>query len=99
MPVEVVDNTAESRFEILVDGKVAGFADYRLLSDRVVFTHTEVRPEHEGQGLAGRLVEQALRTSRDTGLKVVPSCPYVARYIERHPEFADLLAGGPSVGG
>lgn len=91
MPTEVVDNSTESRFEILVDGKVAGFADYRLLPTKIIFTHTEVLPEHEGQGLAGKLVSHALQASADTGLRVVPSCPYVARYIERHPEFKDLV--------
>lgn len=91
MPTEVVDNSTESRFEILVDGKVAGFADYRLLPTKIIFTHTEVLPEHEGQGLAGKLVGHALQASADTGLRIVPSCPYVARYIERHPEFKDLV--------
>ncbi|MFI7421858.1 GNAT family N-acetyltransferase [Nonomuraea sp. NPDC049684] len=89
MPIEVVDNSTECRFEILLDGKVAGFADYRLLPTKVVFTHTEVLPAYEGQGLASRLVEYALRTSVDTGLRIVPLCPYVARYIERHPEFKE----------
>lgn len=91
MPTEVVDNSTKSRFEILVDGEVAGFADYRLLPTKIIFTHTEVLPEHEGQGLAGKLVGHALQVSADTGLRVVPSCPYVARYIERHPEFKDLV--------
>lgn len=89
--MEIVDNTTENRFEILLDGKVAGFADYRLLPTKVVFTHTEVLPAYEGQGLAGKLVGQALQMSADTGLRVVPLCPYVAEYIERHPEFKDLV--------
>ncbi|MEV0614986.1 GNAT family N-acetyltransferase [Nonomuraea sp. NPDC050404] len=93
MPIEVVDNTSESRFEILVDGKVAGFADYRLLPTKVDFTHTEVLPAYEGQGLAGKLVGHALQASADTGLRVVPTCPYVAKYIERHPEFKHLVDG------
>ncbi|MEV1242536.1 GNAT family N-acetyltransferase [Nonomuraea sp. NPDC050022] len=91
MPVEIVDNAAESRFEILVDGTVAGFADYRLLPTKIVFTHTEVLPQHEGQGLAGKLVGHALDASRDTGLRVVPLCPYVAKYIQRHPQYKDLV--------
>ncbi|WP_433515575.1 GNAT family N-acetyltransferase [Nonomuraea sp. CA-143628] len=91
MPVEIVDNVAKSRFEIFVDGKVAGFADYRLLPTKIVFTHTEVLPEHEGQGLAGKLVGHALDASRDTGLRVVPLCPYVVKYIERHPQYKDLV--------
>ncbi|MGW0804218.1 GNAT family N-acetyltransferase [Nonomuraea sp. NPDC002799] len=91
MPIEVVDNTTESRFEVLVDGKVAGFADYRLLAAKIVFTHTEVLPDYEGQGLASKLVGYGLQASADTGLRVVPRCPYVAKYIERHPEFKDLV--------
>lgn len=97
MPVEIVDNSEQSRFEILVDGKVAGFADYRLLPTKIVFTHTEVLPAYEGQGLAGKLVGHALDASRDTGLRVVPLCPYVAKYIERHPPYQDLVDA--SVGG
>ncbi|MFD1545482.1 GNAT family N-acetyltransferase [Nonomuraea guangzhouensis] len=99
MPVEIVDNTEHSRFEIFVDGTVAGFADYRLLPTKIVFTHTEVRPEYEGQGLAGKLVGHALDASRDTGLRVVPLCPYVAKYIERHPSYKDLVDSDDSVGG
>ncbi|PZG07449.1 GNAT family N-acetyltransferase [Nonomuraea aridisoli] len=91
MPTEVVDNPTENRFEIHVDGKLAGFADYRLLPTKVIFTHTEVLPEYEGQGLAGKLVGHALQVSADTGLRVVPACPYVAKYIERHPEFKELV--------
>ncbi|MGI5286879.1 GNAT family N-acetyltransferase [Nonomuraea polychroma] len=91
MPIEIVDNSTESRFEVLVDGKVAGFADYRLLPSKIVFTHTEVLPEFEGQGLASKLVGHALQASADTGLRVVPLCPYVRKYIERHAEFQDLV--------
>lgn len=91
MPIDIVDNSTESRFELLVDGKVAGFADYLLLPTKIVFTHTEVLPAYEGQGLAGKLVGFALQASADTGLRVEPRCPYVAKYIERHPEFADLV--------
>ncbi|RVX44734.1 hypothetical protein EDD27_7480 [Nonomuraea polychroma] len=91
MPIEIVDNSTESRFEVLVDGEVAGFADYRLLPSKIVFTHTEVLPEFEGQGLASKLVGHALQASADTGLRVVPLCPYVRKYIERHAEFQDLV--------
>ncbi|MGN9840767.1 GNAT family N-acetyltransferase [Nonomuraea sp. H19] len=93
MAIEIVDNSTESRFEVLVDGTVAGFADYRLRPTKIIFTHTEVRPEYEGQGLAGKLVGHALQASADTGLRVVPVCPYVAKYIERHPEFKELVDG------
>jgi predicted GNAT family acetyltransferase len=91
--IEVVDDPAKSRFEILMDGQVAGFADYQLRGAKIVLTHTEVAPEHTGQGLAGKLVKHALEASRDAGLRVVPLCPYVATYIERHPEYQDLVDG------
>ncbi|MER6946348.1 GNAT family N-acetyltransferase [Nonomuraea sp. NPDC000554] len=97
MPIEVIDNAMESRFEVLVDGRVAGFAEYRLAPAKIVFTHTEVLPEFEGQGLASTLVKQALEMSGDTGLRVVPLCPYVASYIKRHPEYQGLV--DESVGG
>jgi uncharacterized protein len=92
MSVEVADNPADKRFEITVDGERVGFADYRLNADVITITHTEIAPEHEGQGLAGQLVAYALDASRDAGLKVRPLCPYVAKYISRNPEYADLLA-------
>lgn len=80
------------RFEILVGGEVAGFT--QLLDDgagRRIFFHTEVRQAYAGQGLGGRLVEAALRRSREEGLRVVAVCPYVAAYLRRHPEHADLV--------
>ncbi|MET9336809.1 GNAT family N-acetyltransferase [Nonomuraea sp. NPDC003804] len=89
--IAIVDNPDESRFEIHVGGRLAGFAEYKLLPTAIVFTHTEVAPEFEGQGLAGRLVRRALDVSRDTGLKVRPLCPYVAKWISRHPDYQDLV--------
>ncbi|MEU7896699.1 GNAT family N-acetyltransferase [Nonomuraea sp. NPDC049152] len=89
--ITVVDNPDESRFELHLGDKLAGFAEYQLLPTTIVFTHTEVDPAFEGQGLAGRLVRRALDVSRDTGLKVRPLCPYVAKWISRHPEYQDLL--------
>ncbi|MEU9888147.1 GNAT family N-acetyltransferase [Sphaerisporangium sp. NPDC051017] len=93
--VEVADNAEARRFEIRVDGNLAGFADYRLRADRMIFTHTEIGDEYEGHGLGSRLIRVALDGARDTGLKVVALCPFVARYIERHPEYQDLLAENP----
>ncbi|MFI7444368.1 GNAT family N-acetyltransferase [Nonomuraea indica] len=95
MAVDVVDNVERSRFEVHVDGKLAGLADYRLRGSTIAFTHTEVAADFEGQGLAGTMVRHALDASRDTGLRVVPLCSYVASYIERHPEYQDLLEAAP----
>lgn len=91
--ITVTDNPEARRFEIRVDGTVAGFADYHLREDRIVLRHTEINPAYGGRGLGGRLVAAALDAARDAGLTVVPHCPFVARYIERHPEYQDLVAG------
>ncbi|MFC7403508.1 GNAT family N-acetyltransferase [Georgenia alba] len=80
-----------SRFEILVDGEVAGFTEYLQNGDRRIFVHTVVDPAFEGHGLAGTVVRHALETTRREGMRVVAVCPYVAGYVERHPEVADLV--------
>ncbi|MEZ0073433.1 GNAT family N-acetyltransferase [Planotetraspora sp. GP83] len=89
--IEVVDNPGAARYEILVDGRIAGFAQYRLRPGKIIFTHTEIRDEFEGQGLGGKLVSTALDGSRAAGLEVTPLCPFVAGYIQRHPEYRDLV--------
>ncbi|WP_248961638.1 GNAT family N-acetyltransferase [Sphaerisporangium perillae] len=90
--VEVADNPGADRYEITVGGRLAGFAEYRRRPGRIVFTHTEVGDEFEGQGLGSRLIGDALDAARAAGVSVVPVCPFVARYIERHPEYGDLVA-------
>ncbi|MEN3540569.1 GNAT family N-acetyltransferase [Microbispora sp. ZYX-F-249] len=88
---QVADNPEASRFEITVDGALAGFADYRLKGPAISFTHTEIDPAFEGRGLGSTLVRAALDAARDAGLEVLPFCPFVQRYIARHPEYLDLV--------
>ena len=64
----------------------------------ITLVHTEVRDEFEGQGHAATLARGALDDARSRGLRVVPSCPYIASYVEKHPEYADLVATRPSDG-
>jgi predicted GNAT family acetyltransferase len=89
--VVVADSPAQERFEITVDGELAGYAQYMRRSRVIAFVHTEVAQRFEGQGLAGTLIRAALDASRDEGLTVLPFCPFVHGYIERHPEYLELV--------
>jgi predicted GNAT family acetyltransferase len=91
LSVLVEDNPARRRFEILVDGSLAGFAAYDLRQDTVVFTHTEIDPRFRDKGVGGALVREALDQVRERGDRVVAQCPFVAAYIDRHPQYAELL--------
>jgi uncharacterized protein len=88
---QVRDNRAEQEFALETEGGRA-VAAYQREGDRVVFTHTVVPAELEGRGIGSRLVRGALDLVRDQGLKVVPQCAFVRAYIQRHPEYRDLLA-------
>lgn len=91
-PVEVVDNPSEDRYEIRAGGELAGFSQYRQRPAGLAFIHTEIDDRFEGQGLGGRLVSFALDDARSRGLAVLPFCPFVKGYIERHPEYLDLVS-------
>jgi predicted GNAT family acetyltransferase len=86
----VADAPERNRYEITVDGTLAGFAEYRLAPDHITFVHTEIDDEFAGKGLAGVLVRRALDDVRTRELRVVARCPYVKAWIERHPDYADL---------
>ncbi|MBN2203753.1 MAG: N-acetyltransferase [Thermoleophilia bacterium] len=89
--VRVERNVAEQQYEVYVDDRRAGLAGYRDEDGHRVLTHTEVDPEFGGRGLAGRLAKRALDDAREEGLRVVPRCSYMAKYVERHEEYADLV--------
>jgi uncharacterized protein len=89
--VEVVDAPDRDRFEVRVGGEVAGFARYVRRGRRVVLVHTEVDDRFEGHGLGSRLAAGALDAIRAKGDRVVPLCPFIARYLERHPDQDDLV--------
>ena len=90
----VTTNEAASRYEIEVGGEVAGFAEYQLSGDRqtITFVHTVVEDAFEGQGVGGRLARGALDDARARGLRVVAQCPFIRGWIDKHPDYADLLA-------
>lgn len=89
--MKVTDNPAENRYEAHTDdGELAGIAEYRLADGVITFVHTEVRLE--GHGVGGRLARTALDDSRERGLRVVPQCPFIRGWIDRHPDYADLVS-------
>lgn len=88
----VRDNKAEAEFDLTVAGHRA-VAAYQREGDTIVFTHTIVPPVIAGQGVATKLIRAALDSARDRGLTVVAQCTFVRAYIDKHPEYRDLLAG------
>ncbi len=94
--VEIEHNESEQRYEASVDGRPAGFAAYQLTDLLVVFTHTEVDDAFEGQGVGSALARGALDDVRRKGSrKVLPLCPFIKAWIEKHPDYQDLVYGAP----
>jgi uncharacterized protein len=89
--LEVIHNVEARRFEIHYGDDMARL-EYHLRGPSIVYTHTVVPVVLEGHGIAGRLAKEALDYARESGLSVVPLCPYVADYIEKHPEYGDLVS-------
>lgn len=90
----VSDNLSAHRFEAHVDGRLAGFAEYQLTDELVVFTHTEVEPAFEGQGIGSAIARFALDQLRADGTrKALPVCPFIKGWIERHPDYLDVTYG------
>lgn len=91
MDLQVADNPDKARFEIRVDGQLAGFVQYQLGDNEIAFTHTQTDDRFRGHGLAGRLVQAALDEARERHLAVLPYCPFVKDWITRHREYANLV--------
>lgn len=91
MTTSVHDNAADSRFEITVDGVLAGYVDYRQDGDEYALPHTRVYPQFEGRGIGGQLITGALEQIESRGGTVLPYCPFVPKVIRDHPEFLDLV--------
>lgn len=89
--MQVTDNAEASRYEITVDGKLAGFVDYADGEGTRALVHTEVDDAFGGQGVGGRLAQGALDDIRRQGLQVSPICPFIKGYIEKHADYQDLV--------
>ena len=88
----VVDNPAQSRFELDL-GEAVAVAYYKVDGDRIALLHTEVPQELSGRGIGSRLAEGVFEALRERGLAVVAKCPFMASYASQHPEYARMLVG------
>jgi predicted GNAT family acetyltransferase len=91
MEITVNDNEKKNRFEVNIEGKTACI-EYKRKADKIYLTHTEVPSEFEGKGIASSMLKQVLHQIREEGIKMKSTCPFVSGYIERHPEWKDILA-------
>lgn len=87
----VVDDAEAGRFELRVDGELAGYAEYRHEDGALAFTHTVVEPAHEGQGVGSALARAGLAAAREHGHAVLPYCPFIRGWLVKHPDEADLV--------
>jgi predicted GNAT family acetyltransferase len=88
---DVIQNQELDRFELVIDGDLAGYSEYKVAGTDLIFTHTEILPGDREHGLGGRLVRDALEQVREhTDYRVVAQCPFVAHWLREHPEYQDL---------
>ncbi|MFT3864576.1 MAG: GNAT family N-acetyltransferase [Solirubrobacterales bacterium] len=87
----VVDDKEQSRYEVRLGGETVAIADYVKQPGIVSFTHTETFAPYRGRGLAGTMIDRALRDAREEELEVIPFCSFVADYVGEHREFLDLV--------
>lgn len=91
MSFTVIDHPEASRYELHDGSTLAGVAEYQLGKDSIIFIHTKVSDAYEGQGGGSQLAQEALDDARRRGLRVVVRCPFIAAWIERHPDYAELV--------
>lgn len=87
----VRDDPERHRFVAEVDGEVAGFAVYHVRGGRYLFVHTEIDPAHEGKGIGSQLARAALDEVRGRGARVVPICPFIGAWVDRHADYGGLV--------
>ena len=91
--MNVRNDPQKNQYELLDGDKVMGRAEYTVSGNAVDITHTEVEDGHEGEGLGSQIAKFALDDIRAQGFQVIPTCPFIADYIEKHPEYQDLVRG------
>jgi predicted GNAT family acetyltransferase len=91
--LRVTDSSEQQRYEARLGDELVGYIEYRLHPHAITLVHTEVLPAAEGRHVGSRLVQATLDDVRARGLNVVPLCPFVRGFIDRHPDYADLVSG------
>jgi predicted GNAT family acetyltransferase len=94
--IKVHDNWDRARYEISLDGKLAGFATYQRDGDVITVRHTEIDDAFEGHGLGSQLAQRALDDIRARGQRIVPKCPFFAKFIREHADYGDLVTDSAS---
>ncbi len=92
--IVIADNASDARYEVRVGGELAGFLQYRAHPELIELVHTEIDEEFEGRGLGSQLILFALDDARERGLAVLPFCPFVNDYIQRHRQYVELVPEG-----
>ena len=87
----IVNDERRGRYQAKRDGRPIAFSEYELEPGRIVFTHTVVRPEFEGQGVGSRLAKFVVQDAKERGLRITPICPFVRSYLRRHPEYESIV--------
>ncbi|MEO8037427.1 MAG: GNAT family N-acetyltransferase [Betaproteobacteria bacterium] len=90
-PFTLKKNEEQHRYEAFDDAGLVGYSEYNLLSDSIMFTHTEVLPGHEGKGAGGFMASALLDDARKLGRFVIPACPFIAAHLRKHREYIDLV--------
>ena len=91
--IAIRQNQDQQRYEVEMGGVLAAHADYHSRGEVREFVHTEVLPGHEGQGVGSKLARFALDDTRRQNLKVVPTCTFIAKFIQGHAQYQDLVVG------
>jgi predicted GNAT family acetyltransferase len=86
-----VNDERRGRYHVLRDKRPIAFSEYELEPGRIVFTHTVVRPEFEGQGVGSRLAKHVILDARARDLRITPVCPFIRAYLRRHPEYESIV--------
>ena len=89
--VTVHDDAEHDRYVVEVDGKVAGFAVYHMRGGRHLFVHTEIKPEFGGHGVGSTLARYALDNVKAKGGMIIPICPFIRAFVDKHPEYESLV--------